>query len=545
MFQRAADNEIAPTRCVNSFTDVDLKIKQRPSETPPNICRIKLVNLSNLNYNSDALPLPVQIYQEVRKQIVSEELKPGTRLPSAHDLCRQLKLSKATINRAFELLRCDGYIQTLVGSGAFVRGGIQRRAIAEVLDFSVDTSTAPAPITEAARRIFQAEEHNSSAINLKLDSDLHAKQVLLNYWKRAYNRAIDWLESGDQFLLESSEKSLRCQIAKRLSESRGVVCRSAQVISVSSRRAALDLIARVHIESGDMVAMQAPLSFPLRTCVANQGGDVFDLPPDVGEEQLAALPNEIWQSMKMLYLTPSCGLPVGSTMTLKTRTDLIGLLAEHKKLLVEDDYLVEFSTVGLPIRSLQGMASHSGIPVIHISSAEPVLMDICPAAFLVVPLEISGLYRKAVQQMGIGLSAIDTLILNQLYKSGEYEMLSIRARSDSMRKQMVFVQYLENMAPYASVQASDMLGFSAYALVDDPVHQNRLVELCDQNNIQMKEVSIGNYSHNLKFKKKFFLSCTSMDRLAFNTSSSSNNNNNNNIPIQAFPHQSQAVSTPA
>lgn len=476
-----------------------------------------MVNLSNLNYSSDALPLPVQIYQEVRKQIVSEDLKPGTRLPSTYDLCQQLKLSKATINRAFELLRGDGYIQTLVGSGAFVRGGIQKKSISEVLDFSVNRSTISAPITGAARQTFLAEEHSVSVANTKLDLDLHAKQALLSHWKRAYNRAIDKLEMSEHSSLTAADMSLRSHVAKRLIESRGIVCRSAQIIPVASRRLALELISRMHIEDGDLVAMQAPMSSPLRTNIANLGGEVFDLSAEVTDESLASIPNEIWQSVKMLYLTPSCALPFGSSMSLKTRTDLVGLLMEHKKLLVEDDYFVELSTSALPIRSLQGIASNSGVPVIYINSLEPVLMELCPAAFLVVPLEISGLYRKAVQGLGIGISTVDTLILNQLYGSGEFEMLSIRARNDAMRKQMVFIQYLENELPFASIQASDMLGFSAHAFVDDPIQQNKLSTLCQKMNIEMKEISLGTYSQNLKFKKKFLLSCTSMNKLVMNS----------------------------
>lgn len=466
-----------------------------------------LINPDKLNFHSDGLPIPVQIYKEIRRQIVSEELKPGTRLPSAQEFCRQLQLSKATIGRAFELLKSDGYIQTLVGSGAFVRGGIQKKEPATVLDFSVNTSTTPVPLSDAAKALLHSDDLNHSSQASRLNIDQRARQVALGYWNRAHARVMENLELCDASLIEAREKSLRCEVAKRLSETRGVLCRSAQVIPVASRRVALDLIARLHVGAGDLVAMHTQEATSLRSTLINQGNEIFDLPSDFSENLCSNLPEHVWQKISMMYLTPSCGSPNGSSMTVKDKSELLSELIAHQKLLVEDDVLVEYSAPGLATRSLQGMAAKLGAPVIYVNSVEPIFLEICQAAFLVVPLDISGLYRKAVQQLGLGLSALDTLVLSHMFVSGEYEMLAIRTRNDALHKQSLLIKLVEKLMPYATVSTAEMLGPRVNVTLENDLKQESFLKTCQEWHFKIEELTSTSNDSSRAIRKKFQLTC--------------------------------------
>lgn len=467
-----------------------------------------LINPDKLNFHSEGLPIPVQIYKEIRRQIVSEELKPGTRLPSAQEFCRQLQLSKATIGRAFELLKSDGYIQTLVGSGAFVRGGIQKKEPAIVLDFSVNTNASPVPLSEAAKLLMQSDDSNQASQASKLNADQRTRQIALGYWNRAHSRVMESLELCDTNLTEAKEKSLRCEVAKRLSETRGVVCRSAQVIPVASRRVALDLIARLHLGKGDLVAMNSQEATSLRNTLLNQGNEILDLPSNFGEHPTARIPDHLWQKMSLMYLTPSCGTPYGSSMTVKDKTELLSQLVAHQKLLVEDDILVEYSAPGLATRSLQGMAAKSGAPVIYVNSVEPMFLEVCQAAFLVVPLDISGLYRKAVQQLGLGLSALDTLVLSHLFASGEFEMLALRTRNDALHKQSLLIKLVEKLLPHASVSGAEMLGPRVNVVLVNDSQKESLFRVCEKWHFDVEELTSTNQPQNHANRKTFQLTCT-------------------------------------
>lgn len=470
---------------------------------------------SNLSVDTvltlDTLPKPIQIYKNLRKQIVSEQLKPGSKLPSVHQLCAQLEVSKSTINKALEFLLSDGYIQTFVGTGTFVRGGIQNKDVTNSVLSSSKVQSNALPFSALGLRVSQLEDMSPIRSSPALEFHSPAKQAALNYWRRACTQSMEEVSTGSSELFERSEKSLRHEIAVRLAETRGVVCRPKQIIPLPSREAALDLITRLHVDAGDLVAFQTPFSFSLRSIFLNQGANFLELPSELTEEKLLDLPADIWQNLKLLYLTPSCALPSGETITSKARAAILSLAIEHKKLIVEDDYCVEYAVNGLSTRSMQGMADACGAPLIYLSSLEPILSDICPAVFLVVPLEMSGAYRKAVKQLGLRLSATDTIVLNRIICDGDFERLTIRLRADAIHKQKIMIEFIERMLPFAKVRPSGMLGASINVLVNTDTDESTLENLCRQMNVSIKEISMGSHSNNFKFRKQFQVIYSNID----------------------------------
>ncbi len=70
--------------------------------------------------NKSGVPLHRQIYEGLRRKIMSGELKGGDALPTVRGLARDLKISMITTARAYRDLERDGYIVTAVGRGSFV-----------------------------------------------------------------------------------------------------------------------------------------------------------------------------------------------------------------------------------------------------------------------------------------------------------------------------------------------------------------------------------------------------------------------------------------
>ena len=72
--------------------------------------------------NSSGVPIYEQIEEQVKSQIMTGELKEGDALPSMRVLAKDLKISIITTKRAYEDLERDGYIESVVGKGSFVKG---------------------------------------------------------------------------------------------------------------------------------------------------------------------------------------------------------------------------------------------------------------------------------------------------------------------------------------------------------------------------------------------------------------------------------------
>ncbi|MCI9122116.1 MAG: GntR family transcriptional regulator [Oscillibacter sp.] len=70
--------------------------------------------------NSSGKPIYEQICQQIKTQIMDGSLSPGEALPSMRALAKELHLSVITVQRAYEDLTRDGFIETVTGKGSFV-----------------------------------------------------------------------------------------------------------------------------------------------------------------------------------------------------------------------------------------------------------------------------------------------------------------------------------------------------------------------------------------------------------------------------------------
>lgn len=65
-------------------------------------------------------PIYEQITSQIKAMIMSGELQTGDPIPSMRSLAKSLHVSVITVQRAYEDLQRDGFIETTVGRGSFV-----------------------------------------------------------------------------------------------------------------------------------------------------------------------------------------------------------------------------------------------------------------------------------------------------------------------------------------------------------------------------------------------------------------------------------------
>ena len=65
-------------------------------------------------------PIYEQITSQIKAMIMSGELKTGDPIPSMRSLAKSIHVSVITVQKAYEDLQRDGFIETTVGRGSFV-----------------------------------------------------------------------------------------------------------------------------------------------------------------------------------------------------------------------------------------------------------------------------------------------------------------------------------------------------------------------------------------------------------------------------------------
>ena len=66
------------------------------------------------------IPIYLQIIDMIKKQLVSNALESGNRLPSVRELSKQLEVNPNTVQRAYTEMEREGLVYTQRGQGTFI-----------------------------------------------------------------------------------------------------------------------------------------------------------------------------------------------------------------------------------------------------------------------------------------------------------------------------------------------------------------------------------------------------------------------------------------
>ncbi len=99
--------------------------------------------------NHGSKPIYEQISDQIKALIISGELQAGEALPSIRSMARSLHISVLTVQKAYDKLQEEGFIETTAGKGCFVSARNQdfyleeqQKKIEELFVQAIDTARA-------------------------------------------------------------------------------------------------------------------------------------------------------------------------------------------------------------------------------------------------------------------------------------------------------------------------------------------------------------------------------------------------------------------
>jgi 2-aminoadipate transaminase len=184
---------------------------------------------------------------------------------------------------------------------------------------------------------------------------------------------------------------LRETIAKLLA-SRGTRCSPDEVLVTAGSQQGFDLMVRTLMAPGAAAVVERPTyTGPLR--VLSVAGartltvGVDDRGLDVDELE-ALLRDPAMPRPRILYVVPTFANPSGSTMTRERRLKLLGLAAEHRFVIVEDDPYGQLRFAGAHVPHLYALADEvdGAKPwVVHLGSFSKVIAPGLRVGYLLAP----------------------------------------------------------------------------------------------------------------------------------------------------------------
>jgi GntR family transcriptional regulator / MocR family aminotransferase len=337
-----------------------------------------------------AAPAYRWLYSALRAAILEGRLHPGARLPATRDLATQYRLSRGTIVNAVEQLKSEGYVQARMGSGTYVSSTLPDELFQIEVNAKPQLSpqrprTQPRKISAYAKRVrlfpnlaprpTRAFRPNLPALDL-FPTTLWAQVAA----RRLRKVSTNFLTGCDPL----GYLPLRQAVADYLSSSRGVNCTAAQVAIVSGAQEAFDLVARLFLNHGDRVCIENPGYIGAATVFQSLGAKISHVALD---EEGIKLRESTLRNARLVYVTPGHQFPLGITMSLARRLQLLESARKSGALILEDDYDSEFRYAGRPVPALQGLDRH-GL-VLFTGSFSKVLFPSLRLGYLVLPTDLA------------------------------------------------------------------------------------------------------------------------------------------------------------
>src|SRR6185295_13785266 len=124
------------------------------------------------------------------------------------------------------------------------------------------------------------------------------------------------------------------------------------------------------------------------------------------------------RSMKIIYVTPSHQFPLGGTLTLPRRLNLLELGRDKDAWIIEDDYDSEFRYAGRPLSSLQGLDRDNR--VIYVGTFGKTLFPSLRLGCMVVPQDLIQIFAAARSLTDLHSSLIDQAVLAEFIAEGHF-----------------------------------------------------------------------------------------------------------------------------
>jgi len=335
------------------------------------------------------------LYAALRAEILDGRLRSGAKIPATRDLARQYRLSRGTIVSAFELLKSEGYLRGTIGSGTYVSkvlpDALLQAARAPGSGISLERKKK-SRVSDYARRV-----HLFPSYDLRPSRAFRANVPALNLFPTTL-----WAQLTARRLRRASVLHLlgcdpmgygplRDAVANYLNTSRGVKCEPEQIAIVSGVQEAVDLTARLLLNPGDRVGMENPGFIGARMVFEAVGAKISALRLD---DEGMKLRGPSLHGSRLVYVTPGHQFPLGITMSLPRRLELLEWARKSGALIFEDDYDSEYRYSGPPVPALQGFDQH-GL-VIFAGSFSKVLFPSLRLGYLVIPPHLINLFAATI-----------------------------------------------------------------------------------------------------------------------------------------------------
>lgn len=347
-------------------------------------------------------PVYLQIYRQIRQDIIDGIYPLNTKLPSIRLLCDELSVSTVTVDHAYALLCDEGYAEARERSGFFVV-------------FQKSDGFAASVETHTKHRVAPQSNHTYPDFPFSVLAKTMRK-VLSDY---------------ADVLLERSPKAgcaeLREAIKNYLIRNRGMKVESNQIIIGSGAEYLYGLIiamlGRNHVYG---------IEFPSYKKIEQVYG-AAEVPYELLRLSHDGIDSSALAKTKasVIHTTPYRSFPTGITASANKRHEYIRWSSKNGRIIIEDDFESEFSVSSKPADTLFSLSGYDN--VIYMNTFSKTISPALRIGYMVLPKCLISEFEKKLGFYSCTVPTFEQFVIAELINSGDFERHINRVRR-SLRK---------------------------------------------------------------------------------------------------------------
>ena len=348
-------------------------------------------------------PAYLQLYRQVREDIIQGNYSYCSKLPSKRLLAEELGVSSVTVEHAYALLCEEGYIETRERSGYIV---IFRK-----------TDGFAAALEQTADSIERGAPHSYPDFPLSVLSKTMRK-VLSDY---------------GEVLLEKSPNcgvmGLRRAICRYLARNRGIQVEAEQIVIGAGAEYLYGLLIEL-LGRHRCFAIEAPSYQKIEQSyrAAEIACDPLPLTP-LGIDSMALA--ETYADV--LHTTPYRSYPSSVTAGASKRHEYIRWAEQGDRYIIEDDYESEFSVSAKPTETLFSLSEKEN--VIYLNTFSKTISPSLRVAYMVLPKPLVAVFEEKLGFYSCTVPTFMQYVLTELLQNGDFERHINRVRR-KLRKEL-------------------------------------------------------------------------------------------------------------
>lgn len=347
-------------------------------------------------------PAYLQIYNQIKEDIITGVLAHHTKLPSKRLLADEMQTSTVTVEHAYALLADEGYIEARQRSGYFV---IFKKS---------DGFSAAGP-GSAKPLLHKAHTHSYPDFPFSVLSKT-MRNVLAVHGEDILERA-----PGEGCL------ELREALVRYLARNRGISIATDQIVIGSGAEYLYGLIIQL-LGRGMIYGIEDPSYKKIEQVYRTAQVPLEHLPLSHDGIDSAALTGT---KANVLHTTPYRSFPSGVTASASKRHEYIRWVEQGNRYIIEDDFESEFSVSTKPEDTLFSLSEN----VIYMNTFSKTISPALRIGYMVLPQKLAVLFKERLGFYSCTVPTFEQLVIASLLDSGDFERHINRVRR-KLRKEI-------------------------------------------------------------------------------------------------------------